>query len=158
VNPTSWIEEECYLSGFQWGDPSKIKLDQVFELLDHWRQREDAGLTPLIWNRSCVLLADVELEPMHVPSWKRRQSDSSSDRDSEEEDFGPELGRISENNSEANHSPSSSSSPDPYRTQPEGLEDAVLGSPPFHTLSSIPDHSYKSDIMFPPFTSLTRCL
>ncbi|KAH9014686.1 hypothetical protein EDB85DRAFT_2157246 [Lactarius pseudohatsudake] len=82
-NPCGWIEEDCFPSGFQWADPSKICSGHVFELLDHWRQREKAGLTPLIWNRSCDLLADVDEPAQH--------RNDHSDDDDEYENFSNEI-------------------------------------------------------------------
>ena len=40
---------ECIPGGFEWKDPSKIHVGEVFHLLDHWRDREDQGLEPLVW-------------------------------------------------------------------------------------------------------------
>jgi hypothetical protein len=37
-NPSSWIRPECAPDGFQWADPSKIRINDVFSLLDHWRK------------------------------------------------------------------------------------------------------------------------
>ncbi|KAH9035587.1 hypothetical protein EDB84DRAFT_1437881 [Lactarius hengduanensis] len=51
-DPMAWIEEECFPLGFPWVDPSKLRLVQIFQLLDHWRQRQKEGLIPLIWNPS----------------------------------------------------------------------------------------------------------
>jgi hypothetical protein len=145
MDPTSWINEECYPSGFQWADPSKIRVGQVFDLLGHWRQREAAGLSPLIWNHTCDLLADVE--PRSTCAQDRRQRPSDED-DSEEEDFGNELRQISETDSEVHHSPSPHWSPSLDPTHLEGLEYAGPGSPPFRRPSSIPHHSCMSDIYF----------
>ncbi|KAH9017443.1 hypothetical protein EDB84DRAFT_1566833 [Lactarius hengduanensis] len=86
-DPSGWIEEDCFPSGFQWADPSKIRSGHVFELLDHWRQREKAGLTPLIWNRSCDLLADVDEPAQH-------RNDHSDDED-EYENFANEIRDVS---------------------------------------------------------------
>jgi hypothetical protein len=124
-DPSAWIGEECFPSGFQWADPSKIRIVQVFQLLDHWRQRKNDGLTPLIWNPSCELLLNVEERPQHVRNSQQRQSgqsrsnerefhDSSSGSDTEEEDFGSELGRISHATPE---SQSPSPSPSPHQTR-----------------------------------------
>jgi hypothetical protein len=93
TDPTAWIDEECYPPGFQWADPSKIQVGQVFHLLDHWRQRQESGLTPLIWNPSCELLADAEQQSKHVRSRRDIQHDSDSEDDSGEEDITTELGR-----------------------------------------------------------------
>ncbi|KAH9008446.1 hypothetical protein EDB84DRAFT_1446927 [Lactarius hengduanensis] len=102
-DPSGWIEEDCFPSGFQWADPSKIRSGHVFELLDHWRQREKVGLTPLIWNRSCDLLADVDEPAQHVrnPQRNRRvhsrvnQRNDHSDDDDEYENFSNEIRDVS---------------------------------------------------------------
>jgi hypothetical protein len=96
-DPPAWIEEECYPPGFLWVDPSKLRLVQVFQLLDHWRQRKRDGLIPLIWNPSCQLLANVDQPVPRLRNPKRTHSRSSnfnepgSDNDSEGEDFAKEI-------------------------------------------------------------------
>ncbi|KAI9430761.1 hypothetical protein H4582DRAFT_2063414 [Lactarius indigo] len=102
--PTAWIEEECYPPGFQWADPSKIRLDDVHDLLIYWRQQKEDGLTPLIWNPSCELLAEAEKTSEHLPTRRRCQTPSTSNPDEEEEDFARDLNKISDH-------PSSESSP-----------------------------------------------
>src|ERR1700744_158675 len=59
-SPSSWISPDCAPDGFLWADPSKIRIDGLYDLLDHWRDRELSGLEPLIWAPSCPLLSDVE--------------------------------------------------------------------------------------------------
>jgi hypothetical protein len=119
-NPTAWIHEECFPSGFQWADPSKIRVGQVFRLLDHWRQRQKDGHSPLIWNPSCELLADVDQlsQPVRnqqqthaIDSNLNENNGASSD---EEEDFAAELDKIP-------HDPSESPSPQPTRKRAPGL-------------------------------------
>ncbi|KAH9015700.1 hypothetical protein EDB85DRAFT_2156481 [Lactarius pseudohatsudake] len=96
-DPPAWIEEECYPPGFLWVDPSKLRLVQVFQLLDHWRQRKRDGLIPLIWNPSCELLANVDQPVLRLRSpqrARRRSSDFTepeSDGDSEGEDFAKQI-------------------------------------------------------------------
>lgn len=81
-------------------------MGQVFELLDHWRQRQKDQLTPLIWNPACELLADVDqLSQLDQNTQRTRTSqshlnerdyrDRSSNSDSEEEDFAAELDKVS---------------------------------------------------------------
>lgn len=103
MDPTAWIDEECYPPGFQWADPSKIQMGQVFQLLDHWRQRQESGLTPLIWNPSCELLANAVRKSKKIQSRGQSQSDPDSDNDSGEEDFAAQLENISEKDPEADH-------------------------------------------------------
>jgi hypothetical protein len=111
-NPSAWISEECYPTGFQWVDPSKICVGQVFQLLDHWRQRQKGGLTPLIWNPTCELLIDVDQLSQHVrnqqqtqagPSHSNEREDSNDTSSDEEEDFASELDRILREASSANY-------------------------------------------------------
>ncbi len=96
TDPTAWIDEECYPPGFKWADPSKIQVGQVFRLLDHWRQRQNSGLTPLIWNPSCGLLANTNRRSEHI----RSRRDPDSNHDSGEENFASQLDKIVENDSE----------------------------------------------------------
>ena len=84
ADPTAWIDENCYPLGFQWADPSKIRVGQVFQLLDHWRQRKADGHEPLIWNPSCDVLTRFD-EQVHSQNARHR------DQLSDEEDFAPEL-------------------------------------------------------------------
>lgn len=59
-DPYSWISEDCVPPGFEWKDPSKIKIADVFDLLNHWRDRQDHGLDPLIWLPTCPVLQGTE--------------------------------------------------------------------------------------------------
>src|ERR1700675_2657114 len=58
MDPSSWIESECTPDGFEWKDPSKIRIAEVHRLLEHWRDRIDRGLQGLIWVPSCPLFQD----------------------------------------------------------------------------------------------------
>ncbi|KAH9038255.1 hypothetical protein EDB85DRAFT_1888104 [Lactarius pseudohatsudake] len=40
-DPSSWISNECIPNGFEWKDPSKIQIGEVFHLLNYWRERQD---------------------------------------------------------------------------------------------------------------------
>ncbi|KAI9432718.1 hypothetical protein H4582DRAFT_2083108 [Lactarius indigo] len=142
-DPPTWIEEECYPLGFLWADPSKLRLVQVFQLLDHWRQRQREGLIPLIWNPSCELLANVDHPVQHIRNPKRTCRRSSkfnepeSDNQSEEEDFAKEI--------QALHSPSvtpplpPSPSPSPFRRHKEIEQTSIpdVGESPHPPPSSI---------------------
>ncbi|KAI9436915.1 hypothetical protein H4582DRAFT_2058387 [Lactarius indigo] len=44
---TAHIYEECIPYDFEWKDPSKIQIDEVFHLLDHWWDRQDQESPPL---------------------------------------------------------------------------------------------------------------
>ena len=109
--------EECYPEGFSWADPSKLWNEQVFQLLDHWRQREEDGMDPIIWNPRCKVLAS-----MNVKTWLCRKRPSTpqpelpleerttslcstpaqeiSDHQSEEENFSEDLQKILDDDSE----------------------------------------------------------
>lgn len=65
MDPSSWIDKECTPDGFEWKDPSKIKIGEIFRLLDHWRDRIDRGLHGLVWVPSCPLFKDVDHAPIH---------------------------------------------------------------------------------------------
>ncbi|KAF8265470.1 hypothetical protein EI94DRAFT_1702459 [Lactarius quietus] len=77
---TAWINEECYPPGFQWVDPSKIWVNEVFHLFDNGRQPKQSRFNPIIWNPS------LHSSNNHEP---RRNS-------AEEEDFGPAMARVFE--------------------------------------------------------------
>jgi hypothetical protein len=55
-DPSSWITEACMSDDFEWKDPSKIQIGEIFHLLDHWRDQQDQGLDPIIWVPTCSLL------------------------------------------------------------------------------------------------------
>jgi hypothetical protein len=137
-----WISEECYPEGFTWADPSKIRLGQVFELLEHWRERKKGGLTPLIWNPSCTHFKGLRdsgiinnQKKKGHPSSSEDDSSSSSEResllssghgmqvDSDGEDFASELRNISDHEVEYDTPPSPSPSPHPGRNAP-GISDS----------------------------------
>jgi hypothetical protein len=80
--PSSWIEPECAPCGFPWADPSKIRIDNVYLLLDHWRRRQADGMVPLIWASSCPLLEDVGQQSEH----SEVSSDAGSDSGARSED------------------------------------------------------------------------
>ena len=56
---TSWIEPECVPDGFQWADPSKIHVGDIFPLFAHWREQQRQHLSPLIWVETCPLLRNA---------------------------------------------------------------------------------------------------
>ncbi|KAH9035919.1 hypothetical protein EDB85DRAFT_1889093 [Lactarius pseudohatsudake] len=89
-DPTAWIEEECFPLGFPWVDPSKLRLVQIFQLLDHWRQRQKEGLIPLIWNPSYQPAQRVR-NPQQTNRRRSTFDEPVSDHSSEGEDFADEL-------------------------------------------------------------------
>ena len=142
---SDWILEECYPEGFAWADPSKIHKSEVFQLLDHWRQREKDGLTPLIWNRSCELFDDGEICSRTIGIKKRKEACSSSaspdgslpsspdpysnsDEKDSKEDFRADLAKIPSSDSD---NPESVSSSDHQSPSPS--------PPPRHSVSGIPE-------------------
>ena len=131
TSPGSWMLEECYPEGFSWVDPSKLRNAQVFQLLDHWRQREEDGLDPIVWNPQCKAFAGIETRqrrkrsssPESESPHEQREASSSStprrafsDRQSEEENFDNDLWKIMDKDtSSSDHSPSPSPPPLPRR-------------------------------------------
>ena len=163
--PSDWIVEECYPEGFSWADPSKIRKSEVFRLLDHWRQREKEGLTPLIWNPSCDLFNDGEICSRTIRKQKRNDIPSSSDSSTSsspgpdssqtdsEEDFRAELAKISSSGSDnpgsnsSSHSNRDPPSPSPLPRRsvsriPEENDIPTEGTPPF--IPDPPSHSCES--------------
>ncbi|KAI9450742.1 hypothetical protein BJY52DRAFT_1227032 [Lactarius psammicola] len=92
-DPSSWIKPECVPDGFQWADPSKLRIGDVFDLLKHWRQRKQDHLEPPIWVSSCPLLKDVEQPSKHrrAPKSALPNSDDNSTEDEESENFNLEV-------------------------------------------------------------------
>ncbi|KAH9032407.1 hypothetical protein EDB83DRAFT_2319161 [Lactarius deliciosus] len=130
INPTSWIDEGCYPSGFRWADPSKVRVGDIFNLFDHWRQRKHDGLPPLIWNPSCELLSDAVQQPKQIRNRTRRRGDCPSDGDDEAENYSRELARISEHR-EDNPTPSLHMSQRMLTTpEPGSIGEASNVSPP----------------------------
>ena len=84
-DPASWMMAECIPDGFEWKDPSKVQVGEVFHLLDHWRGREDQGLQPLVWLPSSPLFVDTKQSNRHAQSI--RQAAALEPQDSEEEVF-----------------------------------------------------------------------
>jgi hypothetical protein len=84
-DPSSWVFPECTPVGFEWRDPSKMLLGEIFRLLDHWKDREAHGLEPLIWAPSCPLLQIAEKPERH--SRRSRHARALDMQDSDEEVF-----------------------------------------------------------------------
>jgi hypothetical protein len=58
TNPTSWIIVDCMPDGFEWKDLSKIQIDNIYRLLDHWKACQDSGLELLVWASTGPLFQD----------------------------------------------------------------------------------------------------
>ncbi|KAF8271899.1 hypothetical protein EI94DRAFT_1697896 [Lactarius quietus] len=120
-DPTAWIYEECYPPGFQWADPSKIRVNEVFRLFDHWRQWKQSGFNPIIWNPSCEIMADIERPVRRKQTWRLVHSSNNREprrNSGEEEDFGPAMARVSEDDMEPQYSVSPPISSVPSKRTP----------------------------------------
>jgi hypothetical protein len=82
-DPSSWITDACVPHGFEWKDPSKIQVGEVFRLLDHWRDRQDRGLDPLIWIPTSPLFQDAAKPSKHVRSSRPATTQFQEDSDQE---------------------------------------------------------------------------
>ena len=83
-DPSSWITEESVPHGFQWKDPSKIQMGEIFRLLDHWRDRQDQGLDHLIWVPTCPLFQGNDIHSEQLQDFQQPtgpQYNSSSDNE-----------------------------------------------------------------------------
>lgn len=85
-DPSSWISAECFPNNFEWKDPSKIQVGEIFRLLDHWRDRQVRGLDPLIWVQTCPLFQDAAGHSKHGRTVRRVQVQQYL-HDSDEEVF-----------------------------------------------------------------------
>jgi hypothetical protein len=81
-DPASWISSDSAPDGFQWADPSKIRIGEVFRLFTHWRHRKEAGLEALEWVPSCPLLDDSE-QPSRLGRGQRTDKHHSNQTDDE---------------------------------------------------------------------------
>ncbi|KAI9428965.1 hypothetical protein H4582DRAFT_2066083 [Lactarius indigo] len=84
---TAHIHEECIPYDFEWKDPSKIRIDEVFRLLDHWRDRQDQGIDPLMWVPTCPLFNDTRQPTIHKRNIRRAQPKQSDGSDEESFDL-----------------------------------------------------------------------
>ncbi|KAI9437877.1 hypothetical protein BJY52DRAFT_1229989 [Lactarius psammicola] len=136
-DPTSWIKPECVPDGFQWADPSKLRIGDVFDLLKHWRQRKQDHLEPLIWVSSCPLLKDVKQPSKHHQAPKRRQGHDTNvggPNDSSDSESSSTSSSDDPSSSDANHSALPNS--DDNSTEDEESENFNLEVSPPHSLSS----------------------
>ena len=82
ASPSTWIEPECTPEGFEWADPSKIRIANIFLLLQHWREQQRQRLAPLIWASTCPLLKDASSSTDERQEYQSHQSqDDSSTED-----------------------------------------------------------------------------
>ncbi|KAI9444445.1 hypothetical protein BJY52DRAFT_1228837 [Lactarius psammicola] len=136
-NPPSWIKTEYVSDGFQWADPSKLHIGNVFKLLKHWRQRKQDCLEPLIWVSSCPLLKDVKQPSKHCQAPKQQQghdTDVGDSNDSSDLESSATSSSNDPSSSNANHSALPNS--DDNSTEDEESENFNLENSPPHSLSS----------------------
>src|ERR1700744_1669880 len=84
-DPSSWIDSTCTPQGFEWKDPSKIQVNEIFRLLDYWRDRQCEGHDPIVWVPTSPLFQNQERGPRHC--WTSRQPRIEHPQDSDEEIF-----------------------------------------------------------------------
>jgi hypothetical protein len=82
-DPSSWISDECVPHGFEWKDPSKIQIGEVFCLLYHWRDRQAQDLNPLVWVPTCLLFQDAEKPSRHLQNVRRIRAEPQQESDEE---------------------------------------------------------------------------
>jgi hypothetical protein len=140
---SSWISSECSPRDFQWKDPSKIQVGEVFRLLDHWRDRQDKGLDPLIWVPTCPLFDDI---PDH--SKLGRNIRQLQDSDEEVFDF-PLSGDSDKQVDEPDHEESSEESPPVDTSSDQGKSLSLNMESPTMPMSRLPDsYSCKHPVHF----------
>ena len=144
---SKWIKPECMPDGFKWADPSKIRIGDIFLLLEHWRERQRQGLTPLMWLTSGPLFEDVSLSADEHQEYHSEQSpdDRVTDNNTTEEGRNTsDSQRWSDRSRLSTPNPISSSdagAPNPhYSDNPGGILDEQGNSQTFriHSSDSIP--------------------
>ncbi len=154
-DPASWIKSECVPDGFQWADPSKIRVDNIFDLLEHWRQRREHRLEPLIWESSCPLFEDVEQPSENRQDRRQRkgyqshimdvESEASSDSDNDthtgsgdgdEPQLDDGANTSSKDNTDSSSTDGSDSSSDGTLSENGEPDDLHSGSHPLHVSAS----------------------
>jgi hypothetical protein len=123
--PNVWIKPECTPDGFTWADPSKIRIGDIFLLLDHWRERRRQRLTPLIWVKTCPVLRDVSLSSDERQDY---HSDSSSDNLSNNDDRSEEHSQSSPHPNSATLISHDAPQSDHSRSESVGRSDATHSS------------------------------
>ena len=82
-DPSSWIQPECVPNGFQWADPSKIRIGDIFPLFEHWREQQKHHLSPLIWVPTCPFLRNASPS---FEDWQQYNSNNSIPSSSSDDD------------------------------------------------------------------------
>jgi hypothetical protein len=135
-DPYSWISEECVPHEFEWKDPSKIQIGEIFRLLYHWRHRQDQDLDPLIWLPNCPVLQGTE--GLLRRGRNVRQARVQQPQDSGEETFNlPASGDLDELDEESDEQFDANRSSDESPTEGDLSEDGEsidldMDSPPTH--------------------------
>jgi hypothetical protein len=143
--PADWMDDQCHPPGFEWADPSKIRIDEVYCLLAHWRVWKESGLAPIIWNQSCDILNEVEKPYKRLQNLDLGQSNVHSHTGSNE-DFSKELEAICEHEEEFQHSTTPPPSPTPDRRASSGVEPSRYITPTIRT--HITDHGRELAFLF----------
>lgn len=82
--PSKWLMKRCYPKHFQWRDPSKIRIDETFQLIQHWRDRISRGRESLIWVKTSPLFKDLQGGSRLTRNFRQG---SSVEQESSEENF-----------------------------------------------------------------------
>ena len=86
-DPSSWMNSECFPPSFQWKDPSKIQIGEVFRLLDHWWDRKSRDLDTIIWVPTCPLFQNRDSSKRIRSTHQARVRQREALQDSNEEFF-----------------------------------------------------------------------
>jgi hypothetical protein len=118
-----------------WKDPSKIKVGEIFRLLDHWRDRIDRGLHALVWVPTCPLFQDGD--EASDDGRKSRQVVAVPEDESDEEVFIlPQSDDIEQDEFDSNdHDQYSYRSSQVHDSFEEGAMDASHASHPYDNRS-----------------------
>jgi len=106
-DPFKWIKVSCYPKHFVWRDPSKIRIEDTFKLLAHWRKRISEGKKPLTWIKTCDLFKDVPgvVRPDRMPCL-----DPTVEQEPSEENYDLNVSGVEEEDEEDDEGSADSSS------------------------------------------------
>ena len=132
MDPSSWIDSECTPDGFEWKDPSKIRVGEVHCLLEYWRGCIACGLSGLIWVQNSPLFQDQD--DGHNHGWCFQEAIEQPHYESDEEVFVlPQSDDIEEDEYESNDNQQH-----PYRSSQDyppfkgAMEEVIDASEMFH--------------------------
>jgi hypothetical protein len=132
--PSKWLKKKSYPQDFQWRDPSKIKVDDLFTLIAHWRARVSRGRKTLVWVKSSPFFKGVQGTSRQARVFRQR---SPVVRESSQEFFDiPSFSNVKEDDEspeeeEENESPDEeeeNESPDEEEENESPEEGSNLGS------------------------------